>query len=957
MIMVTSRATKAVMKPLAEVTAKLLAAGAGGMLLAVGMISSAPAAHWYVRPTQQGSNNGSDWLNAWTLSTVNWSTVQPGDTLWLAGGDYESVLSPGRNGSKGGPITIMRVRSTNAEPVSAAGWDPSFDSLVTIPSGWSLAGRSFITIDGQIRYGIRVPSGGGRAISFHNGSTTVSDSIQLKNIEVAGPGFRAMGANQLLYAANYNGSGNTTIRNLLISHCSFHDAVMLITLAAVTNGVIEHCELYNCSSGDLAAWHPDVVYFYPSTNIIFRYNMVSNTVAEALWFDYGGSREIFFYGNTLNKGAQGTGFCIGTKSTYSWGPMYIYNNTFIGYDAGGVLLRGVSDPKTTVQNNIFWNSVNACQIGGAVNSDYNAYSGSIPSGETHSLSSSVNPFVSSATGDFRLVPGAWVANRGIALERDGFLDRDPLGSPRGADGLWDIGAFEFAEGGAANNPLISVTPSEIDFGSLAKGSSATNVLLVRNRGGGTLSGAASVAAPFAVVTGASYTLTSNQTHAVTVTFSPASAGDFNGSLQFTGGGGASAALSGAAWEVLPGLTFLSTAGTVSPPFVAGSGYISQPLETGLAGSGRAVYGFTIPTAGNYIIVASVNAPHEGANSFYINIDGEPVDPGMIWDVPITSGFTNLEVCWRGDGTESSNQYAPAVFTLSSGTHFVVVRGRESGAQLASLTIAPSGAHRPAPPIVSPVVQSPADSNADAPGVQVLAGTSVQYTGSASDASGLPLIWQWLYTMNGSPETLHASGSGVVAPATFSYPAQSAGSTYVWKLRVSNGQTSAEALLNVLVESPSLPLHSLIFEAEAGLISAPFAVTNGSISQPMETGLSSGGRAVYAFEITEPGIYAIQALINAPTDAANSLFFNVDAEPQDPFMIWDIPVTSGFEWRTAAWRGNGTFDKSEFVQKSFSLSQGTHRLVIIGREPKLAIDRIRVCKLPEGTPRIWVVNAL
>lgn len=957
MIIATNKATEGWAKRAAKVHINLLGGKGLGMLFALVITFPALAAQWYVRPTQQGLGDGTSWINAWTLSTINWSAVQPGDTLWLAGGNYGTPLSPGRNGSAGNQIKIMRVRSTNAEPVSAAGWDPAFDSLVTIPGGWNLAGRSFITIDGQIRYGILVPSSGGRAITFHNGSTTVSDSVQFRNIEVAGPGFRAMGANQLLYAANYNGSANTTIRNLLVSNCSLHDAVMLITLAAVTNGIIEHCELYNCSSGDIAAWHPDVVYFYPSTNIIFRYNMVSNTVAEALWFDYGGSREIYFYGNILNKGALGTGFCIGTKSTYSWGPFYIYNNTFIGYDTGGVLLRGVSDPATTVQNNIFWNSVNACQNGGKVNSDYNAYNGNIPSGETHSVSDAANPFVGSGTGNFRLVPGAWVVNKGIALGRDGLIDRDFVGNQRGADGLWDIGAFELVAGGPATNAVIAVAPTDLNFGFVAKGTSATNVVIVRNLGGGVLSGDASSASPFQVISNASYTLTSNQTHAVTVRFHPASAGNFNGFLQFTGGGGALVALTGAAWEVLPGLMFQATAGTVGAPFVASSGYISQPRETGLEDGGRAVYGFTISAPGKYIIAADVHAPHEGANSFYVNIDADPVDPGMIWDVPISSGFTNAEVSWRGKGTDVSNQYAPATFDLTNGTHYLVVRGREPNVRLAGFTIKPYVQGRPGSPVVSAITQNPVDSNPDAAGVQVEAGLAVQYGASVTNENSLPLTWRWIYAVNGGPEVVHMSGRGVVPPASFTYPLGSAGNTYVWKLVVTDGLTSVESLLTITVEAPVVPVKSIAFEAESGVISAPFFVTNGSLLQTNETGINAGGRAVYSFEVTIPGTYFIYALVNAPTSSANSLYLDVDSEPVDPFTIWDIPLTSGFEWRTAGWRGNGTFDDNQFVPKGFRLSQGLHRLIIIGREPELAIDRIEILKHagPELGERIWVVG--
>ncbi|HWQ90589.1 MAG TPA: hypothetical protein VN673_02875, partial [Clostridia bacterium] len=888
------------------------------------LVSTASAAHWFVRPSQQGLNNGTSWNNAWTISSISWSTVQPGDTIWLAGGNYGSSLSPGRSGSAGNPIYIKRVTSADSVAVASPGWSSSFDSLVVIPGGWSLAGRSYITFDGQKRFGMRVTSGGGRAITFHNGSTTISDSVQFKNMELAGPGFRAMGANQLIYAANYNGSGNTPIRNLLISNCSLHDAVMLITLAAVTNGVIENSDLYNCSSGDLSAWHPDVVYFYPSTNIFFRNNMVSNTVAEALWFDYGASRNIYFYGNTLHKGAQGTGFCIGTKSTYAWGPMYIYNNTFINYDAGGILLRGTSDPNTAVYNNVFYNSVNACQNGGRVNSDYNAYVGySVPSSETHSISGSSNPFVNSAGGDFRLTQGSWLINKGRALSTDGFINKDRSGIMRGGDGSWDIGAFEYAAAGPATNPVVSVTPTTVDFGSVARNGTVTKSVVVRNVGGGTLAGTATVGAPFRVTAGGSYSLASSQAQTVTVVFNPTSAGNFSQNLQLSGGGGSSVAVSGSAWDVLSGLSFQSSAGTVTAPFVVGNGYISQSSETDVTRGGRAVYGFSVPTAGNYVVSVNVNASSASANSCYVNIDGEPSDPSMIWDMPVTTGFSNQTVSWRGNGTDVANQFVPAVFNLTAGTHYLVIRGREAGLQLGAITIAPQGSSRPLPPVVSTIASSVADSNPNAAGLQVRAGTAVSYSGSATDPQSLPLTWQWVYTVNGGAEVVYRSGSGSVAPASFTYPTTSASSTYVWKLRVSNGTTSAEQSLTVGVEAQPPVVAGPVFEAESGVITAPFTVASGIVSQASETSLNAGGRAVYSFSVTEPGSYVVRALVNAPGDGNNSLFLNIDGEPQDPSMICDIEITSGFEPRFMGWRGNGTFDKNEFVPKAFNLTAGTH----------------------------------
>jgi hypothetical protein len=139
----------------------------------------------------------------------------------------------------------------------------------------------------------------------------------------------------------------------------------------------------------------------------------------------------------------------------------------------------------------------------------------------------------------------------------------------------------------------------------------------------------------------------------------------------------------------------------------------------------------------------------------------------------------------------------------------------------------------------------------------------------------------------------------------------------------------------------LALAALGFNAQAGqdatisaesfVVSGPFVVTNGCVYQPVRTDLTNGGRAVYTFTTTNAGSYAVQALVNAPNSGANSFYVNIDAEPQGPGMIWDIPPTSGFEPRPISWRGNGLAGRNQCERKVFNLTQGTHQLILRGRE--------------------------
>jgi hypothetical protein len=97
---------------------------------------------------------------------------------------------------------------------------------------------------------------------------------------------------------------------------------------------------------------------------------------------------------------------------------------------------------------------------------------------------------------------------------------------------------------ATSPPAISVTPSSQPFGNVAVGSFADSNVTVQNTGGGTLTGTASTSAPFSIISGASYSLGPGAGQIVSVRFSPTSAATFAGNVTFTGGGGATRAVTG-----------------------------------------------------------------------------------------------------------------------------------------------------------------------------------------------------------------------------------------------------------------------------------------------------------------------------------------------------------------------------------------------------------------------------
>lgn len=120
-------------------------------------------------------------------------------------------------------------------------------------------------------------------------------------------------------------------------------------------------------------------------------------------------------------------------------------------------------------------------------------------------------------------------------------------------------------------------------------------------------------------------------------------------------------------------------GAIEPPFKTSEDSLMQTTETLSPGDGgKASYRFYLPEPGDYLVTALVDAPNDGSNSFFVNIDAEP-DPTMIWDIPPTKGFEERAVSWREEGIQQ-------IFRLDQGEHELIIRGREGNARLAQISI-------------------------------------------------------------------------------------------------------------------------------------------------------------------------------------------------------------------------------------------------------------------------------
>jgi hypothetical protein len=473
------------------------------------------------------------------------------------------------------------------------------------------------------------------------------------------------------------------IQNFLVTHCEIDNTngggiggaiyyageVAYSKIHHVSNGLllgnqnIHDSEFYQVNtSPDGPAAHTNVIYVSQwggsqnVTNIpalLYTLYLHDCTAAETIYVVLDnsatggiGTKNIYVYNNVQTNCNKGVDIDPAGNGT---GPsnIFVYNNTF--ELASGAFVRSAKRPgsppaaSVTSKNNHFIGSGSSLQNDGGTPTI--VQSNNIQHASTAIAAAA--GYLSAAS--FAPAGGSGVTvNAGLNLSSTGFpaitLDtsRGGLRTAVSRGSTWDIGAYKY-NGAAAPPP--TPTPTATPNG-----------------------------APTATPNGAP---TATPTPTSTPTPSP-----------------------GSTPSTVLGLVFDSTGGLISPPFAANAdNTISQAFQTvDPTQGGSAVFSFNVSIAGDYVVSASVNAPDSAANSFFVDIDSQPLAPLAIWDVSTTSGFEQRIVSWRGNGTDVDSEFAPKVFTLTQGVHQLIIRGRESGTKLGQITVgklpAPPGNLRP-----------------------------------------------------------------------------------------------------------------------------------------------------------------------------------------------------------------------------------------------------------------------
>jgi len=458
-------------------------------LLLPQFVPTLSAENLYVTPSGAGSANGSSWSNAFAgFSGVSWGSgagqLGAGDTLWVGGGTYNHALELKGSGSAGNLLNIKRARSTDTECTSVSGWSAGYDSQVVINPGtdtWGIWMQSpsqtgpgrYIIVDGRITDGIRinpiqVPMSAGILIWGQ-----ASFNSTFRYIEIYGPSTSAItsgitwvdeirGIEVQAYPSGASWGGSDVYpSDLTFEYCTISGLVTAVLGADCERITYQHNNIHTieCLVGEP---HGNIGFFTRTLDLVFRYNEVHDSMfAVGLFFTSDGnggvpSRNAHIYGNIFRDSTQPADRCIEVRmDSPNEGPFYIYNNTFVHVNQGiNIVSPLYTGSQSYIRNNLFVDVA-----GGEVNIDTGC--GNNLTVDNNKITTSYSMFVNAGSTGVLAAPFNWQWVRdlhlnvgsspaGLSLSSPFNIDFD--GRTRGADGVWDVGAYEYVRAGTDTTP-------------------------------------------------------------------------------------------------------------------------------------------------------------------------------------------------------------------------------------------------------------------------------------------------------------------------------------------------------------------------------------------------------------------------------------------------------------------------------------------------------------------------
>jgi len=422
------------------------------ILLILSVVPSVYAADHYVRDGATG--DGSDWANAWDSLPTN---LVRGDTYYIADGSYPAYRF---DDAESGTQYITIKKAIGSDHGTNVGWQSSYgdgQAVFTSTSTVFTFNSNYWDIDGIVgekngadsndnydSHGIKIEvTGSGTGVYGINPSG--HDYLLFKHLEITST-FPTCDIPEDSGQIGIRSTGGPT--DMLVSYCHIHDWKRdgMIIVGGSRDIIVEHSWFENTHSNP--SQHGQAIYagLNSADDWTIRHTTFKNIHGSGNIFFSGDVNGFDIYGNTFWQTEQSECWNSGTNGLINHNDAVgsadnnrFHHNTMVnladpsrGVEAGLNLDSGTGN---LAYNNLWY----GCD--GVINShfvtDHNALDIDLDSDENDELLTS-DPFVDMANGDFRLK-----APTLDALHLPSPYDVDPDGNTRGADGVWDRGAYEY----------------------------------------------------------------------------------------------------------------------------------------------------------------------------------------------------------------------------------------------------------------------------------------------------------------------------------------------------------------------------------------------------------------------------------------------------------------------------------------------------------------------------------
>jgi hypothetical protein len=331
----------------------------------------ASAANYCVRDGASGSNDGSDWTDAYTDLP---STLERGSTYYIADGSYNGYTfddSPSAT-----YITVKKA--TASDHGTGTGWQSSYGDGTAFFGNCNFSSTSYVIFDGQVEDGFTLTKEG-------EGGTVVtissSNHITVRNCDLDG-NFATLSGGEP--TSHTNGACHVlhlgTVSYVTIENCKLHNVAddgMEIhgadNLSIVGNQVYN---LYGCGTdggcGDCYNGHSDGIEIFNVENSEFKENLVYDVRSTSAFISgnwttdpNNDSWNVTLINNIFYS--PETGFCIYIDETHN---VELTHNVFWGIKQGsyGGLSMGPNVTDMDMYNNIIL-SINYSHMGATYDSD------------------------------------------------------------------------------------------------------------------------------------------------------------------------------------------------------------------------------------------------------------------------------------------------------------------------------------------------------------------------------------------------------------------------------------------------------------------------------------------------------------------------------------------------------------------------------------------------------------